>query len=189
MGSFTTPAAARPTIRGKLTKWAGRSQIRRDLPSLRLLSHHAMKGAAGHPFFPSDPSIGCLKLAKTLGVLNPRWPWAGEKEGFVDGVGTQRIDVFCRATDLSTRPPECVPRLWTAEDGGREANARPLGVVRSSASLSETKPSRSVVNSWSVRTRSTSERPPEVQPPDQDQVDLPPPLTAARIRSSRLGRS
>jgi hypothetical protein len=36
-------------------------------------------------------------------------PWADEKEGFIDGVGSQRIDAFCRATALSARPLRSTP--------------------------------------------------------------------------------
>src|SRR5947209_403419 len=51
-------------------------------------------------------------------------------------------------------------RSNSAKTASMPARARPLGVVRSNSSPSEMKPTRSAVNSWSVATRSTSERRP-----------------------------
>ena len=65
-------------------------------------------------------------------------------------------------------------RSNSAKTASIPARARPLGVVRSSASLSETKPTSSGASSCRVETRSTSERPQRVEPPHDDLVELPP---------------
>jgi hypothetical protein len=55
------------------------------------------------------------------------------------------------------------------------AIARPVDVVRSSASLSETKPMLRSVSSWSVVTKVEQRTAPPIQSPDQHDIDLAPP--------------
>ena len=81
------------------------------------------------------------------------------------------IPAFTRSRRMS--------RSNSAKTASMPANALPLGVVRSIASLSETKPTWSAVSSWRVVTRSTRDRPSDpaarpgsvrvhaVAPPDQ----------------------
>ena len=71
------------------------------------------------------------------------------------------IPAFTRARKIS--------RSNSANTASIPASARPLGVVRSSASHRDTNPTSSAFSSWSVFTKSTSDRPNDpVARPERD---------------------
>ena len=61
------------------------------------------------------------------------------------------------------------------------AIARPVDVVRSSASLSETKPMLRSVSSWSVVTKVEQRTAPPIQSPDQHDIDLTSPCRSHQL--------
>ena len=87
--------------------------------------------------------------------------------------GRPRRLPFCRAwaSPARVRSPR-ISRSNAANTASNPAIARPAGVVRSSASVSDTKPTPRCSSSWSVASRSVTDRPQPVQPPYQHDIDL-----------------
>jgi hypothetical protein len=89
-------------------------------------------------------------------------------------MGRPSLFPFCRAQARPARTRSFrISRSNSAKIASKPAIARPSRVVKSSASVNETKPTPGCSSSCSVASRSVTDRPQRVQPPHQDDIDLP----------------
>ena len=76
-----------------------------------------------------------------------------------------------RNASLNAGRAECPARIRRTPPACRQTPV-PLGVVRSSASLKETKPTFSATSSCNVLDEIDERPPPAVEPPDDDDINL-----------------